>query len=232
VKSQSTSVKLGPTFSFPNLISADDAETALQTLDHNLPKSQIAVLRNFNRAYLIITQKVRQSLKKQAFENAGFLNKFDARFVNYYIRAVENYSTGAATPKAWEIAFDAAKAKSFSPLIVMALGINAHINNDISQVLLDTKAGPEHYRDYAKVNDIIQSSIYEVIDDLDNDSSLFNPKHRLLQPWYKFFMNCLARIWRRSAWRKYQKLRSGSLTIERIEFYAERMAKRIQKLPL
>ena len=52
----------------------------------------------------------------------------------------------------------------------MALGVNAHVNNDLAQVLLAANVPEEFKADYDKVNDIIGESLREVVMSLQESS--------------------------------------------------------------
>lgn len=225
-------VKLGPRFQAENLRSIDDVMLALESLGHNLAATDLARLRNFNQAYLIITRNVRQQLKKGAFDDPEFLSRFDARFGYYYFNALQTYLQGKTAPHAWQSAFETVRNRHASPLICMALGINAHVNNDIPQVLIDTGAQLRHSKDYFLVNQIIERSIYEVIDSLEVSNSRLNPQRRLLKPLYKLSMKFLIRIWRYNSWQKHWRLRHGKTIVPDIEQSAKRTATSINRLPI
>ncbi|HSH17784.1 MAG TPA: DUF5995 family protein [Candidatus Saccharimonadales bacterium] len=223
-----------PIFEQKNLQGIDDVQLALERLGHDLPRAGLQHLDNFNRTYLIITRDVRQQLKKGSFEHPDFLNRFDRRFAYYYLHALQNYLTGntQAVPRAWRRAFRYASRPHASPFICMALGVNAHVNNDIPQVLRDCGASKVHLRDYRLVNRIIGGSLDEVISLFRHSGSILNPNRRLLNLPYKLGMRLLIRVWRWSAWRKYQKLRRQQTDIPAIEQTADRLAGGINKLPL
>ncbi len=220
-----------PYFDQANLKGIDDVLQAFETLGHDLPAAEMEGLNHFNQTYLIITRNVRQRLKAGEFEHPEFLERFDARFAYYYLHALQNYLEGGSVPRAWQHAFRAAKRTHASPLICMALGVNAHVNNDIPQVLLDCRANRRIYPDYVRVNAIIRRSLDEVIDNIKEDRPL-SPHHRLTRPFYKFGMHLLVILWRYTAWRKFRKLQRRKLQVPHIENKANRLAKGVEKLPI
>jgi hypothetical protein len=211
--------------------SIHDVMDLLTSLEKELPELHFSMLHNFNYAYFIITKNVQRELQKGGFKYPDFLVQFDVRFARYYIRALQAYSLQLYTPPAWQRAFEKAELGEASPLMCMALGVNAHVNNDIPQVLKDCGARLEHYPDYKKVNEIIRDSIDEVIESLDKDTHLLNPKQKLLKPVYKSSMNVLIRLWRRQAWTKFVRLQRQELRIIDIERSAGQLAKDLWKLP-
>lgn len=213
-----------------SLSSIDDVVVVLEKLEHELPEHDLAALQNFNATYLIITSHVRQQVKKSTFQDPAFLEFFDTRFAYYYIDALRRYLSGQPAPAAWLTAFQAAKDGK-SSFITMALGVNAHVNNDIPQVLRDCRAKARHYPDFKLVNDIISSSIYETINTLSSDTALISPQRPLLRRPYKLVMSQVVKLWRAVAWHKYKKYTRGSLTLAQLEKTAGRMATLIYRLP-
>lgn len=214
-------------FNEGQLKNTNDVLKALELLEHDLPLLELQHLRSFNYTYLTITRNVRQAVKKGVFKHRKFLHKFDGRFAYYYTGALHQYLEKGRVAPAWRIAFEQAKAGECTPFVAMALGVNAHVNNDIPQVLKDCEAKKTYHADYYKVNKIIGSSIDEVVDAFDEDSSITGPKRPLLRPAYKLTMSNLIKVWRRNAWRKFEDLRDGNISVSNIEQDAYKTAKQI-----
>ncbi len=218
---------------YQRISNIDDVVERFQALENRLKQSdEYKLLHNFNKTYLIITQNVRQRMQQAAFEHPQFLNYFDAHFAKYYLEALDNYLKNKPTPPAWRRAFEACKTSECSPLILMSLGVNAHVNNDIAQVLRDCRAEKKHYKDYKKINKIIKSSIHEVIDNLDDDPALLSPKRSILKPFYKITMSILIRFWRHNAWRNYKKISRQDKTVKNLEKEAADSSRKLSRLPL
>lgn len=94
----------------------------------------------------------------------------------------------------------------------MALGVNAHVNNDIPQVLLDCHTDTQHRADYNRVNAIIASSLDEILDG--------------------FKRPMLVRIWRWTAWHKFRRLEQGGTSVKELEHTAESTGRVVSKLPV
>ncbi len=221
-----------PYFDQKNLEGIDDVLQAFERLGHDLPAARMDRLDHFNQTYLIITRNVRQRLKAGDFDHPEFLERFDARFAYYYLHALEDFLHGREVPPAWHRAFRAAERPYASPIVCMALGVNAHVNNDIPQVLRDCGASREHYRDYLLVNGIIRRSLDEVIALFADERRVLSPHRRLTRPVFKLGMHLLVRLWRRTAWRKFRKLSRHKLDVALVEDKANRTAKGVSKLPV
>ncbi|HEX8182703.1 MAG TPA: DUF5995 family protein [Candidatus Saccharimonadales bacterium] len=209
-----------------------DVERALKKLDQTLVSTELEQLHNFTEVYRIITHNVRRNMAAGAFEHPEFLQKFDVRFAWYYFEALRRYVHDEETVFAWRIAFDAARSGRTSPLSIMALGVNAHINNDIPQVLYDCGAKDKHRKDYRRINAIIHASIDEAIAALHGTDKLLNPKQRPLRLPAKLTMSALAKLWRFSAWKNFRALQTGSLTREQLHIYSQKRAKVLMRMPM
>jgi len=223
-----------PEYSRQNLHGIEDVERALSRLQKDLPRANIDLLRNFNKTYLIITRNVMQASSDDSFDHPDFLEKFDALFAHYYIEALRNHlgKNTLALPPAWKYAFEAAEKGKASPFKCMVLGVNAHINNDIPQVLLEVGASRQHNRDYYFVNSIIKRSIDEVIDELEASDRLINPKMTVLRPVYKLLMHVLVLMFRRLAWCNFRLLQKGSIERHLVELRSKRVALLVRLLPM
>jgi hypothetical protein len=103
----------------------------------------------------------------------------------------------------------------------MALGVNAHVNNDIPQALLDAGAKQAYYEDYKAVNRIIAGALDEVLISLQPARSWPDPGNAVVRPVYKPAMSILIRRWRADAWKMSQRLRKHQLAINELESKAQ-----------
>ncbi len=208
-----------------------DVALALQTLNQKLPVSELQHLQNFNTAYLVITKRVQQSLERGRFQHPDFLHVFDSQFASYYFDALLGYLQHEPIPAAWFAAFEHCRQPNASPLVAVALGVNAHINNDIPQVLRDCAATQYHFQDYLLINHIIKDSFDEVLSGLQPSISFLRPQRRLLRPGYKIVMELLVRRWRKKAWYNYQQLARREMSQPQLESYAHGFVRPILALP-
>ena len=214
------------------LRSIDDVRKSFIQLSKELQRTELTQLRNFHRAYLIITTNVIAAVNSGRFNDSAFLEKFDVIFAGYYYRALREFVSGREVPGAWRAAFAACSDSEAESVILMSLGINAHINNDIPFALRDSGAGRQHRADYDLINTIILNSIYEVLDSLEPSRSMIGARKRRVRPIYKLAMYFLAQRWRRKAWDHYKMLDVGSVSAAKIESRATLKARWIQKIPL
>jgi hypothetical protein len=119
----------------------------------------------FNSLYLRITERVDRALRSEAAA-PDFLEMLDVEFANRYFTALHLWNCDDdATPDVWEVLFKRARDEQLSPLAAAMLGVNAHINHDLSLALIDTwrqLGAPEDdqvHPDYRLVNHIFYEEI-------------------------------------------------------------------------
>lgn len=88
----------------------------------------------FLRVYLHMTRRVTSRLEGAFFLDPAWIERVAIRFADYYFDALE---AGNNAPPAWDLAFRCARNRSCFLLQDILLGVNAHINNDLPQVLAD-----------------------------------------------------------------------------------------------
>ena len=116
----------------------------------------------FGLTYLRTTQTYRWASETPGFfEDPQFVNHEDIVFASYYFNAYDNWANGnrVAVPRAWQIAFDAAKAKQVKAAGNVFLGMGAHVNRDLPYVLasigLVKPDGSSRKPDHDKVNEFL-----------------------------------------------------------------------------
>lgn len=92
----------------------------------------------FTSIYVAVTEGVKEAIQKGIFNDGQWMAFYDFTFANFYRTALLNWELGniSAVPKAWSKSFDA--AKNNDDILIMQhalLGVNAHINNDLAQVI-------------------------------------------------------------------------------------------------
>jgi hypothetical protein len=119
----------------------------------------------FNDLYLRITRRVDGALSSGATE-PDFLELLDVEFGKRYFDALDLWNRDDdATPDVWEVLFKRARDEQMSTLVAAMLGVNAHINHDLSLALIATwneLGAPEDdvpHPDYLLVNEIIYEEI-------------------------------------------------------------------------
>ena len=124
-------------------------------------------LKWFNWLYLQVTQAVEARVDAGGFADSAWIAELDVAFARYYFAAVESSLSGASTPGCWQALFDRRSQTALARIQFALAGMNAHINHDLPQAILDTcKAtgfAPQHgttqYNDYTALNTTLDSLI-------------------------------------------------------------------------
>jgi hypothetical protein len=95
--------------------------------------------RYFHATYLRTTRAVAAELESDGFVDPAWVERWDVAFARLYLDALEADQRGEAPSGPWKVAFAAAdeRATSLPPLRHVLLGMNAHINYDLPQALLE-----------------------------------------------------------------------------------------------
>jgi hypothetical protein len=119
----------------------------------------------FALAYTRITQTYAWSRDIPGYyQDLPYMNHMDTVFAKYYTDAYYNYRGGRrfAVPRAWLLAFDAARDKLVTGVGDLLLGMNAHINRDLPFVLAATGLvktdGSSGKADYDKVEQFLNDA--------------------------------------------------------------------------
>lgn len=159
-----------------NLAPAGIAEAlkALETVaarlrDENDPRAV------FPDVYAVITRRVKEAIEGRgpAFLEPQWISRLAGYFCQYYLEALKASLEGRSTDvEAWDIAFDECARAGAPASLHAVLGINAHINFDLAQGLLENilQHGTEknqvllrRYRhDHDLVNEILEAAMPEI----------------------------------------------------------------------
>jgi hypothetical protein len=122
-------------------------------------------LKWFNWLYLQVTAAVESRIAAVGFSDPAWLGALDVQFARLYFNALGAFLSGASCPGCWQILF-VCRDKSRIARIQFALaGINAHINHDLPEALVNTAAitnvAPQRpspqYDDYTALNSTFDS---------------------------------------------------------------------------
>lgn len=189
-------------------------------LQEELEHTTLHNLRAFNQTYYIITKNVYTKIGTGFFLHDDLMQKIDIIFAKYYFDALKQYVDHKPTYKAWKVLFDHCKSGTNYQFIYMAMGVNAHVNNDLGMALYDGLNHDRFKADFEKVNDIIRTCLKEVVLLLREDSKVINGLKNTFEEVYAYFLNFLIADWRGNAWNNYQKLRHSSGSRTSIELSA------------
>lgn len=199
-------------------------------LEKELENTDLHNLRSFNHTYLIITRAVASKLNTGYFKDDLKMEQLDINFAYYYFNALYNYIHKKTVPPSWKLLFDVCKQDNMYQFIYMALGVNAHVNNDLGQSLNDVIRDIEYQEDFAKVNQIIHSNTKEVVEWLREESTIIDLLKNIFQPLYAFLLDFIIRKWRGYAWKNFLELREHKVTKDQVEQNAFRISIILSKI--
>ncbi len=145
-----------PTAGFRTL---DDVVDGLAALEANFRRvnDRRAI---FLTLYGVVSAEIRSRVRRGEFADNEWVLRYAVAFADLYRVALERYDAGdiASVPKAWRLAFDAARNGSGLVVQDMLLGVNAHVNTDLPHALTTVSIGPDRaarYRDHSAVNAVL-----------------------------------------------------------------------------
>ncbi len=172
----------------------------------------------FLSCYEAMTKNVLAAIEAREFEDVTWIATLMTNFADLYFRALEAEDSGLAVPPtAWRIAFKAAIIPHTHALQNLVLGVNAHINYDLVLALSDLLASEWHllseeqrqlrYRDFCRINDIINQTIdtvkYQVIDPVEPEIRAVD---KVLGPIDDWMTELLITEWREEVWKHATRL--------------------------
>ncbi len=142
-------------------------------------KETVAELRNiavdaddasgyFPALYVRVTDEIAEGILHDRFEDGERMERFVDTFAGHYIRAREAQIPVA---RCWQATWDVAGDPNLVIVQHLLLGINAHVNYDLAQAVVEVashEGGLEAVRDdFDTVNDVLANTSVTVIRDLD-----------------------------------------------------------------
>ena len=117
--------------------SIDDVIGTMERIDERLPDSD--GLKWFNRLYLRVTTNVRSAVATTSFIDPRFIATLDLAFATLYFDAVRAGDRNPdAAPPAWRPLFQARQANGIARIQFALAGMNAHINRDLPEGIVQT----------------------------------------------------------------------------------------------
>jgi hypothetical protein len=124
---------------------------------------------HFLATYMRTTLAVKHELERGAFVDDGWTERWDIAFADLYLEALDEWNTKGSAPGPWRIAFQAANVSPrVPPLRHLLLGMNAHINYDLPQALIQVITDQEfddpalvarRSRDHEHIDAILSSRV-------------------------------------------------------------------------
>jgi hypothetical protein len=138
----------------------------MQAIDQLLPAND--GLKWFNLLYLKVTQEIDNQPPASTWQDPTWLTHLDVVFAGWYFKALTGWLQGGQdVPGSWKALLESRFAANIDRMQFALAGMNAHINHDLAQALLQAdadlhivprKGGPEH-NDYEQVNAILESVV-------------------------------------------------------------------------
>ncbi len=119
----------------------------------------------FAALYKRMTVGVINGINADQFENGERMEKLDMTFAQRYLNAYGAYFSKQACSLSWQFALDACADDSLIVLQHLLLGINTHINLDLSIAAAETAPGVLIYdlqNDFNQINNLISSLVDDI----------------------------------------------------------------------
>ena len=142
----------------------DDVITALTTIVDECEKNKDRS-GYFAALYKRMTIAVKTGIINGDFSDGKRMEKLDVTFASRYLNAYEAYHKKSACSVSWKYAFDGCINESLTVIQQLILGINTHINLDLSIASALVAPGNKIYdleADFNRINSVI-SSLFDVV---------------------------------------------------------------------
>lgn len=151
---------------------------AIQTIDNILLRLDDVILEcahkedplgYFAVLYRRVTQKIKEGIQQQQFDDNPRMERLDIVFANRYLDAYRAYRAQEPHTESWAKAFG--MSKKFWPIVLqhLLIGINAHINLDLGIAAAEVSKGrdvQDLYSDFCKVNAVLSALVNETQNNL------------------------------------------------------------------
>ncbi len=223
----------------PNLIniasikSFKNVQMQIILLDENLQSENMSQFRLFNDAYQVITNHIQQAAQNKNFENPKFIEKFTVTFATYYFKAVNDTLTGSKDLTTSWATLNKLNLKSSPKFISLLMGANAHINNDLPQVLIrlmEKEETDDLLNDVVKIDKLLMLSGKEIIGLFEEPNLKLNFLKRNVKFIYYRPIMYMILYWRVIAWRNYRKIKKNNATLTRVNKRSNKIANRFLRI--
>jgi hypothetical protein len=206
----------------------------LHNLERQLPNSDLYKLTAFNSAYIVVTTAIEETSDKGYFENPKFIEKFTLSFSYYYFQIINDaLASNDNMPVAWANLLTKKTGKQLPNFIYLLMGANAHINHDLSLVMvkmLDNDDTENLLKDVIKVDKLL-------VDCGDNILRTFTEtkkvtrfiKDRTSYIYLPIIMHVIL-YWRVKAWKDYLSIKNNGLKPDRARLKGRATSNRLLRL--
>ncbi|MGH3191279.1 MAG: DUF5995 family protein [Streptosporangiaceae bacterium] len=163
--------------------------------------------RYFHATYQRTTIAVAGELKRGGFTDPEWVERWDVAFANLYLDALEASLAGRSPARPWQIAFSA--PADLPPLRHVLLGMNAHINYDLPQALIEVISTEQFddaallargEADHRVIDNVLASRVAAEDDELTRLSGPAPLLDRLLRPFNRLGTQRFLREAREKVW--------------------------------
>lgn len=146
----------------------DEVITTLENIISECEKDQNP-LGYFPALYKRVTQKVKEGIAQNMFEDGPLMEKLDVAFANRYLDAWSALQKNEPVTGSWRKTFEL--SDQYWPIVLqhLLMGMNAHINLDLGIAATEISKGKnpaDLQNDFNRINEILSSLVHEVQDDL------------------------------------------------------------------
>lgn len=162
-----------------NIAPANTLDEVISGLDAVIAHARLhdSRLGYFPCLYKKVTIAVKEGIERGEFDDGPRMERLDVVFANRYLAAAHEWLAGRNCSKSWTVAFDAAQQKRMIALQHLLLGMNAHINLDLSVAAAQTAPGQSIYDlkgDFYRINLVLSVLIDQVQEELGRVSPLIS----------------------------------------------------------
>jgi hypothetical protein len=120
----------------------------------------------FLTVYVRVTEEVRRGVDEGAFEDSAWVESYLVSFADHYRRAFAAFERGDvdAVPPPWRLSFERAVAGDALVLQHVLLGVNAHVNYDLTFALDEVGIDPDRGSkrgDHRAINRVLRRLVDE-----------------------------------------------------------------------
>jgi hypothetical protein len=125
--------------------------------------------RYFLATYMRTTLAVKHEIERGGFVDGAWTERWDIAFADLYLDALDEGNAGRPVPGPWRVAFESANTTPrVPPIRHLLLGMNAHINYDLPQALIQVITDQEfddpalvarRSRDHEHIDAILSSRV-------------------------------------------------------------------------
>jgi hypothetical protein len=179
----------------------------------------------FALTYLRTTEEYFRTVTNEPafFDDPPWVSHEDAVFAEFYFNAFDDQEgAGGEVPRAWQIAFEAARSPDLTGAGDLFLGMSAHINRDLPYTLASVGLVPPGGGTRKTDHDRVNFFLNRIADPLQRElAERYDPYFQLTDaepsPFDEIGILQLVRSWRQAAWQNAEQLVNAGSEAERAQ---------------